>query len=91
VRWTRAIPAENFLLTPCTLIYRFRGNPGYLYIPDPETKPGGPPQDGVVEVLCGRVAGIRYGSAILLRYPAAALSLEPRPPRWRPVLRGSPL
>lgn len=87
VRWTRLIPAENFFITPCTLIHRQRHHPGYLYVPDPETKPGGPPRDGIVEVLCGRIAGITYGAPVRLRFPTKALRLDARPPRWLPIMK----
>ena len=91
VRWTRHIAAENFFITPCTIIYRQRPCPAYIYIPDPLTKPGGPPDDGVVEILCSYVEKICYGAAVQVRFPPSALSLIPRPPRWRPRVGNSPL
>ena len=75
VRWTRRIPAENFFLSPCFLVHRSRSYPGYLYIPDPKTKPGQPPPSGIVEVLTSRLAKLRYGQGIQLRYAKAAVRL----------------
>jgi hypothetical protein len=76
VRWTRLIPAENFLLSRCLLAHRGRSHPGYLYIPDPATKPGRPPAGSVVEVLTARIAGLRYGAPVVLRSPPGAFTLE---------------
>jgi hypothetical protein len=74
VRWERDT-AENFYLSPCVLRFSGKDYRGLIYIPDPETKPGGLPVGRVLEVLTSRVPFIRYGSPVTIAYDAAAIGL----------------
>ena len=66
VKWHRQHRPENFSLVSCQLICNDNVYHGYIYYPDPATKPAHFQPDSVLEVLAPLIPNLSYGTKIEL-------------------------
>ncbi|MEM1296532.1 MAG: hypothetical protein AAGH89_14280 [Verrucomicrobiota bacterium] len=67
VKWATGEPAENFWFLDCRVGLNLEDFvDGYIYYPDPETKPCHFQPPNVLEILAPKLPDLRYGDSIWL-------------------------
>ena len=75
IKWSQEYAAEDFSLTPCTIIYDDKEYASFHYYPHPETKIGHFHNDSILEVIAPYIEGIQYGDLLKLQIDKNRISI----------------
>lgn len=64
IDWTDLHPPEDFSFSACTIRFRGKEYPGYVYYPHPETKKRHFESATLIEIITLHIAGIQYGDKL---------------------------
>ncbi|HEX2749702.1 MAG TPA: hypothetical protein VHM91_16950 [Verrucomicrobiales bacterium] len=80
VQWHPVEPAEDFSFFDVRVQTPNGGTAtGYIYYPNPETKPEHFQQPDVLELLLPFLEGLHYGMSLTIEVPAQQMIIEPSP------------
>ncbi len=68
VKWFSGCPAEDFSFSACEIIDKNKIYDGYIYYPQPDTKPAHFHDLSTIEVITSYLKGVYYQSEIELLY-----------------------
>jgi hypothetical protein len=66
VKWSPAVPPENFWLFRAEIDYAHRTHKALIYMPDPTTKPEHHQPSGVVEIIAPRLEELRVEKTVVI-------------------------
>jgi len=66
VDWSPHIPPENFYFFDADLVHLAMSYSGYIYMPDPETKPEHHQKPNIMELIMPEISGLKYGDSVEL-------------------------
>ncbi len=75
VEWTDLHPPEHFSFSPCSLIFRGREHPGWIYYPHPETKIRNFHNPSLLEVITEFIPEIKAGDEVQVQVRADEIAI----------------
>lgn len=70
MRWSSDVPAETFSFCTCRVYHWGTAVPGWIYYPDPETKPEHFHDASTLEILAPWLEGVGVGDALTIEVDA---------------------
>jgi hypothetical protein len=77
VGWTDLHPPEDFSFSACEIKLNEKQYKGFVYYPHPETKIRNFQEASIIEVICRKIPGIRYGSRVELMLDPVEIRIHP--------------